>query len=286
MDFSLASDPLFSTIITFCTLILLYLPTLFFRVIFSPVLISTSVLLLSLLRYGAVQRSTQEVLKERQIEKDSKIAESISSTKEFEIIHDLIIDEPKCVSSNSSEEIRVNNSENAVVDLDSTWQSAHDLIIDDYKWVSDFNEGSECEIISAPIPSQKLFYSDSFVEWNLRAPLEVIYEEYEGEEEEEQDDEQNEGFSEEKREAQMAIIERYTSLSKFYPDTDSDNSSEEDFLGIRDWDSPEHINLQWEKEEKEGLIEIELGQKRYSESEVEEDNLIEIDLFPASFTSR
>ncbi|CAI9780112.1 unnamed protein product [Fraxinus pennsylvanica] len=44
------------------------------------------------------------------------------------------------------------------------------------------------------------FLADYFVEWNVRAPLEVIHEEYESE------GEGNEGFWEEKKELHMAII--------------------------------------------------------------------------------
>ncbi|KAM7491992.1 hypothetical protein LguiA_034913 [Lonicera macranthoides] len=38
----------------------------------------------------------------------------------------------------------------------------------------------------------KPFFADCFFEWNVRAPLEVIYEAYEGEEEDENDDVLNE----------------------------------------------------------------------------------------------
>ncbi|XP_047941289.1 uncharacterized protein LOC125188472 [Salvia hispanica] len=109
-----------------------------------------------------------------------------------------------------------------------------------------------------------------YVEWDVRAPLEVIHEEYEGEDA--ADDK-----SEEKREAEMNSIRRYASLSLIYPESDSgDESSSEG-------ESPESAWFRWEVEEedREGLIEIALDEKRSScGCEVEEDNLIEIDLSP------
>lgn len=103
------------------------------------------------------------------------------------------------------------------------------------------------------------FYDVSFV----GAPLEVIHEEYEDE-------------------------ENYASLSLYYPDTDTDSLSggNSPVIGnwdspvIGNWDSPENLCFEWEEEDREGLIEIELDGKRNSEAE--EENLIEIDLTPAS----
>lgn len=268
----LASDPLFSTVITFCTLILLYFPNHFLLLVFSPILISTSFLLLSLLRLGAIQRSTQPPTSTTTTTavKESNINAVVPTTKHGSMILD---EYHKPVLSESNEEFSTN------LDLNNSTQQLsithHDLIIDDHAWVcSDLSAiSSKCDSVSAgPTTTTKSFYSDSFVEWDLRAPLEVIYEEYEGEEEEEEG----------KREVQMAIIERYASLSKFYPETDSDISSEEDLPTFRDWDSPERVCFQWEGDDKEGMIEIELGRtKKYSEDE--EENLIEIDLYPASY---
>nr|GMD06882.1 Mucin-4 beta chain like [Ipomoea batatas] len=121
------------------------------------------------------------------------------------------------------------------------------------------------------------FYSEPFVEWDVRAPLEVIYEEG-GEE----DDDVLEG----KRAAEIGGgggIQRYDSLSLYYPETDSDTSSEGDFPVIGEWESLETMCFRWEEEEedREELIEIELDGKRNLVCEIEEDNLIEIDLSPA-----
>lgn len=147
----------------------------------------------------------------------------------------------------------------------------------DRGWVSSKSkESSENGLGSDFSNSPMSFYTHSFVEWDVRAPLEVIYEEYEGQEDDDDD------VLEERRDAQVAVIERYASLSKFYPETDdSDTSSDEDFLAIRDWDPPESMCFRWEGEDRDGLIEIELEGKEYSDDDSEEENLIEIDLSPA-----
>ncbi|KAL7262570.1 hypothetical protein ACSBR1_000853 [Camellia fascicularis] len=63
------------------------------------------------------------------------------------------------------------------------------------------------------------FYAKSLVEWDMTAPLEVIYE---GEE-----DEQNNVVLEDKE-------ERYPSLSLYYPESDLDSLSDCDFPVIRE----------------------------------------------------
>ncbi|KAI3456340.1 hypothetical protein Pfo_013003 [Paulownia fortunei] len=232
----LSSDSLFSTIVTLYTLVLLYFPSLFLQFIFSPVTFSTLILLLYLLRLGATQKSTPE--------------------------------------RNESDSAEFNSTE-------SLPQQIHEFLDRDHKWASPVsNTGTEVELRSSyePDPNHNLhpFYADSFVEWDVRAPLEVIYEEYEGE-----DAQENDGVSEAKRESEMNIIQRYASLSLFYPESDSDASSEGDFRTSGHWDSPENMCFRWEEEEddREGLIEIALDEKR--NSEVDEENLIEIDLSPA-----
>ncbi|PIN18575.1 hypothetical protein CDL12_08764 [Handroanthus impetiginosus] len=230
----LSSDSLFSTIITFYTLVLLYLPSIFLQFISSPVVLSTLILLLYLLRLGAAQ--TQ-----------NSTSENESDFGEF----------------NSAQSLQIEES----VDPDQRWNSG----------VS--NTDTEIELCSEPGPDPNRnphpFYVDFFVEWDVRAPLEVIYEEHEGE-----DAEENGGVSEAKRESEMNIIQRYASLSLFYPESDSDSSLDGDFPAKGDWDSPENMRFRWEEDDdKEGLIEIALDEKR--SSEVDEENLIEIDLSPA-----
>ncbi|GER53028.1 class II aminoacyl-tRNA and biotin synthetasessuperfamily protein [Striga asiatica] len=232
---SFPSDSLFSTITTFYTLALLYFPSFSLQFIFSPVIFSTIILLLCLLRLGAAQKSAPESGGSGRPASDSppKIDESI---------------------------------------IDRDWKSTADL--------------GQCSR-SEPDPksARRAFYADSFVEWDVRAPLEVIHEEYEGEEE---DGVENGAVWEARRESEMNAIRKYASLSLYYPESDSDASSEGDFTVDGDWGSPENACFRWEEEEegeeddREGLIEIELNGGKKGAGEVEEDNLIEIELFPAS----
>ncbi|CAH2078363.1 unnamed protein product [Thlaspi arvense] len=142
-----------------------------------------------------------------------------------------------------------------------------------------------------------------FVEWDLRAPLEVIHEAYE----EDDDEEENPSVSGEKDPTRLRETERFPSLSLCYPESDSesdsDSSSEFNFPEIGSWISPEKVGFRWEEEEEEeedgdgtrgeGLIEIKLGEYHRSSQEkmskrkqteldfhAEDDGLIEIDLFP------
>ncbi|KAJ6728671.1 TRANSMEMBRANE PROTEIN [Salix koriyanagi] len=135
----------------------------------------------------------------------------------------------------------------------------------------------------------------SFVEWDVRAPLKVIYEESEGEEE-------GEGDPNEKDAGQYPTrfggLGRYPSLAMCYPETDSDSDSDSEggFSVAGEWASPERFCFNWEEEDREGLlIEIALDsddrKDMGSDSDagsgfhVEEDNLIEIDICPAKTTS-
>ncbi|CAI9087619.1 OLC1v1021731C1 [Oldenlandia corymbosa var. corymbosa] len=219
---SLFTGPLFSTIVTICILILLYFPSLFLGIIFSPVLISTSILLLSLLRLGAIQ-------KENRVSDVDPVPEEQTD------------DDCKRVSSKPSE-----------------------------SYVSGSGSCDNHE-------QSQLINNDSFVGWDVTAPLEVIYEGYEGQGDESDD------VSDEMGESRMANLERYASLSKFYPETDSESSLDEEFPASRGWDLSENIGFRWEREDRDGMIEIELDGKGYSDAEDEDDdNLIEIDLHPAS----
>ncbi|XP_073158180.1 uncharacterized protein [Henckelia pumila] len=217
----LSSDPLFLTFFTFYAVILLYFPSFFLSFALSPVLISTAVLLLSLLRLGAAAAAQNPVPKETE-------------------------DGPDCLEFDSIETRS-----------------------------QDFDDRGRTRIPCASVADGKLGFVESFVEWDVRAPLEVIYEEYEGQEAEEDG---GGGGSQEKRESQMDnVIQRYASLSLFYPESDTDNSSEGDSTAVSGCDSPENSCFRWE----DGLIEIALGEKRMSE--VDEENLIEIDLSTVHF---
>lgn len=111
--------------------------------------------------------------------------------------------------------------------------------------------------------------------------MEVIYEEYEGEDHDK--DASNESDPEPR---QVRIgLERYPSLSLYYPETDSDSSSEDnEFPATGAWDSlDDKVCFMWdEDEDRDELIEIALDKtsKKASEFQLEEDNLIEIDISP------
>ena len=225
-----SSDPLFHCIVTFCTLILLYLPHLFWKIVFSPVLIFTGILLFIILRLGAIQRS-EEAQKENHVESEPIANEENRGNREEKQGTPI---EP--VESNSN-----------------GWSTSH----------------SEIELKSKVDFESSSFFEESFVEWNVRAPLEVIYEEYEGEEAEHDPNKK-----------QDTSIFRYPSLSRCYPESDSDSSSENGFPATGNWDSPESMCFTWDEEDREGLIEIALdgGKKSAVEFHFEEENLIEIDI--------
>ncbi|PNY14912.1 hypothetical protein L195_g011601 [Trifolium pratense] len=226
-----SSNPLFSCIVTFCTLVYLYLPHLFSKIVLSPVITLTGILLLTILRLGATQKSHHEEQKENQHKHESIVEEENRASKCREEEEKEKQSSPCFINSN---EIEVNSEMGF--------------------------ESSSC-----------------FVEWNVRAPLEVIYEEYEGEEK--CDD------SNEKEENSNMGISSYASLSRYYPESDSDSSSEGGSPAIEDWDSPE----EWEEEDREGLIEIALDgnnmmmKKKELEFQYEEENLIEIDISPTRY---
>ncbi|KAH0718011.1 hypothetical protein KY285_014042 [Solanum tuberosum] len=248
--------PLFSTIVTIYTIIFIYFPT----IAASPLIISTSVLLLSLLRLGAAQRISQKKNKKTESEILSlQIPSDFGDSTKCE--NDSVLD-PDPIDSN----VDYSNCEKDSVfepNLEERMFNVDESSVD-----------SSCEKDSVLEPESRRLYGECFVEWNVRAPLEVIYEAYEGEEEEED----GEYTEEEKRDEELRVIEKYASLSMYYPETDTDTDSSSD------GDSPENVCFQWDDEDREELIEIELDCKR--NSEVEEDNLIEIDLSPANFPVR
>ncbi|BAT73801.1 uncharacterized protein HKW66_Vig0007570 [Vigna angularis] len=241
-----SSDPLFHCVVTFCTLVFLYLPNLFLKVVLSPVLILTSILLLSILRLGAIQKSRHDTREnQRKHDEESIIYEENRGSK--------------CRGEKqSSSPIEPNETE--------TTEQVHQRVHSETEVDSDVGfEPSSC-----------------FKEWNVKAPLEVIYEEY-GEGEDAGDD-ANESVG----------IVRYPSLSRFYPESDSDSESDSDFPAIGDWDSPEDVEFRWgqegeeeeEEEDREGLIEIALDgfkRKRGMEFHFDEENLIEIDISPSRY---
>ncbi|XP_010057724.2 uncharacterized protein LOC104445523 [Eucalyptus grandis] len=135
-------------------------------------------------------------------------------------------------------------------------------------------------------------YECSFAVWDVKAPLDVIYEEYEGEGDEEEDDCDCDGgggggFG-------FGGLERYPSLSMCYPESDSDSESLSpggDFgFGF---ESPENGVFRWDSEDGggEGMIEISLDLPPGDGGGGgggggEEENLIEIDISSGEKVSR
>ncbi|MED6144885.1 hypothetical protein PIB30_019673 [Stylosanthes scabra] len=234
-----SSNPLFHCIVTFYTLILLYLPHQCWRIVFSPVLILTSVLLMFILRLGAIQRR-EEFQKERN--------------------HVEEVQEQKTIAK---EENRGNRAEKQGKPIELVEANSND-------WIT---RNSEIEFKSNVGFESNSYFEESFLEWNVKAPLEVIYEEYEGEEEAENPPNQKQ---------ENTNIFRYPSLSRYYPESDSDSSSENGFPETGNWDSPENMSFTWDEEDREGLIEIALdGSKKCGmEFHFDEENMIEIDISP------
>jgi len=239
----ISSSPLFSSIVSFYTLIILYFPHLFLRIAFSPVLILTGILLFTLLRLGAAQRLLEnEKFTDYTLHVQTDPPEESKSKSQSQISEPEITEQVTCRSE------------------------------------------TESETKTDPITCFEVSFS--FVEWNVRAPLEVIYEEREGEEAEE---DRKDDYSDPNPTRKFGL-ERSSSLSLYYPESDSDDSSDDSDLGdfpvIGEWSSPESACLAWEEEDREGLIEIALdhGDKKCSGSDldlgfhVEEENLIEIDI--------
>ncbi|KAM1004985.1 hypothetical protein ACFX13_005150 [Malus domestica] len=246
---SISSSPLFSSIVALYALILLYLPNHFLRIVLSPVLIITGILLLTILRIGAIQRIETEDDERKQMETNRSLLEGGENR----------------------------GSSNGVQEQIPSLQGDQEHRFFDNQSETD----SESEAGFDPNPC----FEDLFVEWNLKAPLEVIYEEYEGEENE-VDPNENDPDSNRMEGNQVLGLDKHPSLSLYYPESDSDSSSDGRFSVTGVWDSPEAMCFRWE-EDREGLIEIALdgNSKRGSldfrvDHDHEEENLIEIDISP------
>ncbi|WCJ26931.1 hypothetical protein M5689_008712 [Euphorbia peplus] len=311
---SLCSDPLFSCIITLYTLILIFYPYPL-QIFLSPTLILTSLILPFLLRLGSIQippeterNSTREDPENKNIrEKNRDTHLDSDETSESIALFDKWVDKTElnltgnvAGNKNISGKKRVDrdnhldsdehlglidkwvvkaelnvagedagNRENRDTHVDANKKTQSSTQID--KWVE-----SQIELGFQLSPLKPKF-EDSFLEWNVRAPLEVIYEAYEeGEEEDDKDYEFSKGY-------------QFPSLSMYYPETDSDSCSDDGFPVTGGWDSPESVYLKWEEEDREGmLIEIALdidGGKHPPGTgfQFEEDNLIEIDISPREY---
>ncbi|WOG85229.1 hypothetical protein DCAR_0104417 [Daucus carota subsp. sativus] len=217
------SSHLFSSIVTLYILIFLYFPSIFLSFVLSPVFVSTGVLLVCLLRLGAIQEIQKELYSSETLRSNDP-SEEIAGSEEDKMYTDETRD-----------------------DESYTWELC------DYKFGN----------------AEK-----SFVEWNVKAPLEIIYED---EEEEDDDDDDND-----RSENDFKAMERYPSLSLYYPETDTDCSSDDDFALDMNWESTESAAaaFRW-SEMGDELIEIALdGKSRSQFFNDEEDSLIEIDISP------
>ncbi|KAL9999132.1 hypothetical protein Hdeb2414_s0503g00906571 [Helianthus debilis subsp. tardiflorus] len=275
---ALSSHPLFSTIVTLYTLILLYAPSLFIRILLSPVLNSTGIILLFLLKLGANET----------LEKESNCLEPKVLDEQLTSLEQRFLD---------------------LVDRNQTHKESHQMQAevehdlgpglnpqdDHYKWelLDKYSIQSSSQVVDKGDPrmeldSKQVNATMKFLKWNMKAPLEIIYEAYEGEEEEDEDEEEKEDDNNEMnmvdRDKHFSEIERYSSLSMYYPESETDSSSDDDFPMNKKWETHESVFFKWEKEDddREELIEIsvDLYEKRSIElCRAEEDNLIEIDIF-------
>ncbi|GAB2231015.1 hypothetical protein Droror1_Dr00027301 [Drosera rotundifolia] len=108
--------------------------------------------------------------------------------------------------------------------------------------------------------------SCSFIQWDVTAPLEVIYEGKEGE---------NDGVSKKEEMIPEVSIVRYPSLWRYYPETDSDNEEygiEIEFSVTGGW----RFRWQDEEEKDDGLIKIEFDCEG-KRVEVEDEGFIDIE---------
>ncbi|KAJ0438639.1 hypothetical protein HanHA300_Chr16g0616351 [Helianthus annuus] len=276
---TLSSHPLFSTIVTLYTLILLYAPSLFIKIVLSPVLNSTGIILLFLLKLGANER----------LEKESNCFQPKVLDEQLTSLEQRFLD---------------------LVDRNQTHKESHQMQAevkhdlgpglnpqdDHYKWelLDKYSIQSSSQVVDKVDPrmeldSKQVNATMKFLKWNMKAPLEIIYEAYEGEEEEDEEEEEKEDDNNNEmnmvyRDKHFSEIERYPSLSMYYPESETDSSSDDDFPMNKKWETHESVFFKWEKEDddREELIEIsvDLYEKRSIElMRAEEDNLIEIDIF-------
>lgn len=303
-------------------MILLYAPSFFLRLLLSPTLNSTGIILLFLLKLGVNERlcgiRIHDSSANERLEKESDCSEprfldhkeihydKSSNNVEFDDLSlyssfglDSTSLEPRFLDlvdynqthkesmPNSSLEVE-SNQVNLEFELDLSPES---------NYQGDCHEGElldtlsmktshvvEKEEIIMEMDSIKIDRTIKFLEWNMKAPLEIIYEAYEGEEEE--DDEYSNETNMISSDTYVMRCERYPSLSIYYPESETDSSSDDDFPINKRWERhDDNAFFKWEAEEneKEGLIEISLdryGKRSIEFCQDEEDNLIEIDIFP------
>ncbi|XP_021866872.2 uncharacterized protein [Spinacia oleracea] len=344
---------LFSTIFTLYILILLYFPQVFVKLLLSPLLISTLVLLLTLLRLGASQqrlKQQQQQQQQRNItqnglepepgtgprQEEEEVAKlqcnmaKAHSTMEPETCDPGRLDEvdsfslkekegantPRLIITqnvlqipkpgyghepNRVETGPVQEEVGEVVKPQCNMAEARSTMEPETSYPGQLDEVDSSvnhDYKKENKACQNLDWADIepgcgpnlLLEWDVGAPLEVIYEAYEGEEEGEEE-EQNDAF------CKTGILKRYPSLSRYFPESDSDSDS-----------SSSSISSDEEEEEREGLYEIALGNYGFNNGDKrvinmlmmptkrgdqklvdhyfdDEDNLIEIDISPTKIMS-
>lgn len=304
------SHPLFSSIITLYTLILLYFPHIFLKIIFSPLLISTLIILLTLLRLGASQ---QQLLLQQQHRinpvqgANNAPQQNIIQNDHLKGLKPGLVLEPELEHEPYNEGV-VENTQchkdhetcgpSQLVGFDSTTKHEQEIIIMKEK-DSSLESWAGFECLGWAEKPEPALGTNVFLEWNVGAPLEVIYEAFEGEED--GGEAENDAFWKDQDEVfKVGIIERYPSLSRYYPESDSESDS--------DSDSSSSMSLEEEEEEEDRgdeLIEICLdygyvnkkiindiiikpkqdGQQVGDHNFDDEDNLIEIDISPTKIMS-
>ncbi|KAD7117377.1 hypothetical protein R6Q59_006020 [Mikania micrantha] len=334
------SHPLFSTLVTLYTLILLYAPSFFLKVVLCPVLNSTGIILLFLLKLGANKRSSNDscsqetrildssanerletdpiCVEPKVLDHKDKINEKVSNDggklpldSSFELkstsleqrFLDLVDHNQANINFKAKVDLGFGSNHtdsvpkpNSCLDLESNQKNIefeHDLGLesnsqDDY-YKPDLQYTSCMESSQVVDKGETRMEMNSmhvdttmkFLEWNMKAPLEIIYEAYDEEDEEEDNNETNMVPCD----IPMWGCERYPSLSMYSSGSESDSSSDDNFLVNKHWEAHESVFFKWEAEEdeREELIEISLDRydKRSNDfCQDEEDNLIEIDLFP------
>ncbi|KAI3732071.1 hypothetical protein L1987_63268 [Smallanthus sonchifolius] len=334
------SHPLFSTIVTLYTLILIYAPSFFLRAVLSPLLNSTGIILLFLLKLGANERSRKDqssegirildssanerlekepnCLEPRVLDHKYKHYEKLSNDGgnlalyssfglESTSLEQRSLDMVDHIQTNikfkakvelgfGSNQIDVGSKPNSGLDLESNQMNIeieHDLgpesnsQDDCYKGESletSLMESSQVVEKGERIMDMNSMQVDTtmkFIEWNMKQPLEIIYEAYEGEEEVVEDSNENNMVS---SDPCVLRCERSSSLSMYYPESESASSSDDEFPVNEKWETHESVFFKWEAEEdeREELIEISLdhyGKRSIEFCQDEEDNLIEIDIF-------
>ncbi|KAM0049997.1 hypothetical protein Hdeb2414_s0008g00292451 [Helianthus debilis subsp. tardiflorus] len=314
------SHPLFSTFVTIYTLILLYAPSFFLKVVLSPVLNSTAIILLFLLKFGANERSgkdlTSQEIRILGLNKDEHFEQSSNDGNNSALDSSYVLESPFLeqkvvdfrnnqinITFEAKERLGFGSNQTSTesmpdsrlyLESDQVYvEFEHDLVhqpnpqydcdkgelLDTYSMKS--SQVVEKGETRMEMDSIKVDATMKFLEWNMKAPLEIIYEAYEGEEE---DDDSNK-YNMDSSEKYVMGCERYPSLSLYYPESETDSSSDDDFPVNEKWKAPESVFFKWETEddERDELIEISLdhyGKRSTEFCQDEEDSLIEIDIFP------